>query len=161
MVGTALSVLAGTPKPGWARREPRGSTSRTLTLKAAGLDAAGSGEARNTWLEILGQSLSGMARSIGARVGREVNCEAGVERAPGPEGRHRAWLGLSFTGSALEPLVVALSAKLVDLISSPAEIGAEGPGAGSAPPLQNPVRKPNPSPRARARSICCWMSSCR
>src|ERR1035438_461946 len=37
----------------------------TLTLKAAGLETVETNEARNTWLEILGQSLSGMARSIG------------------------------------------------------------------------------------------------
>lgn len=59
----------------------------TLTLKAAGLDTGGSDEARNTWFETLGQSLSGMARSIGVPVGLEVNCDAGVERAPVPEAR--------------------------------------------------------------------------
>jgi len=36
----------------------------TLTLKAAGLETVESGEARNTWFEILGQSLSSMARAI-------------------------------------------------------------------------------------------------
>ena len=46
----------------------------TLTLKAAGLETVESGEAKNTWFEILGQSLSAMARSIGALLGREVTC---------------------------------------------------------------------------------------
>src|SRR5947209_20005628 len=46
-----------------------------VTLKAAGLETVETNEARNTWLEILGQSLSVMARSISAMVGREVTCD--------------------------------------------------------------------------------------
>ena len=45
----------------------------TLTLKAAGLETVETNEARNTWLEILGQSLSVLARSIGGVAGRSVN----------------------------------------------------------------------------------------
>jgi len=143
-ISAAAKAWVGAPRAVWEHIA-------TLALKAAGLEAASSSEARNTWFEILGQSLSGMATSIGACVGREVNCEAGVERAPGPEGRHRTWLCLNFTGSVLEPLVVALSAKLVDLISSPAEARngtGEDPGAA--------FRKPGAeteSPPTRSRTL--------
>ena len=49
---------------------------------AAALEAAGIGDAtdddvRGTYLDILGQSLSGLASAIGALVGREVNCDPG------------------------------------------------------------------------------------
>jgi flagellar motor switch protein FliN/FliY len=144
-ISPAAKAWVGAPRAVWEHIA-------TLALKAAGFDTAGSSEARNTWYEILGQSLSGMAASIGAHVGREVNCEAGVERAPGPEGRHRAWLCLSFTGSPLEPLVVALSAKLVNLISSPAEIAAEDSGAGPGAVLPKPGAEAD-SPPARSRTL--------
>jgi flagellar motor switch protein FliN/FliY len=110
----------------------------TLTLKAAGLETVGPDEARNTWFEILGQSLSGMARAIGVVVGQEVNCEAGVERAPGPDGRHWSSLTLRFAETAPEPLVVALSATLVDLISTPEEARSGAPG-----PLSHAARPPD------------------
>ena len=57
----------------------------TVTLKAAGLETVEQAEARNTWFEILGQSLGVMARSHRrACSGREVTCDAGVERAADP-----------------------------------------------------------------------------
>jgi len=142
-VSPAAQVWVGAPRGTW---EHIGA----LTLKAAGLEA-GAAETRNTWFEILGQSLSGMAASIGARVGREVNCEAGVERAPGPEGRHRAWLSLNFGGEVLEPLVVVLSAKLVDLISSPAQARPERLPADRGA-LPNPAAAAE-SPPARSRTL--------
>ena len=60
------------------------------------------GEAKNTWFEILGQSLSVMARSIGSMLGREVTCEAGAERAPDAE-RDWASVSLTFGDTALAP----------------------------------------------------------
>jgi flagellar motor switch protein FliN len=124
----------------------------TLTLKAAGLETAGSSEARNTWFEILGQSLSSLANAIGARLGREVNCEAGVERAPGPEARHRAALSLSFNETTLAPLLVSVSAKLVSLISAPSETPAKGPPSAPSSPVPDPALPEEPS-AARARTL--------
>src|SRR4051812_50141834 len=67
----------------------------TLTLKAAGLETVETNEARNTWLEILGQSLSGLAQAMAGELGREISCEGGREH--GPEGAVEAsasvWLG--------------------------------------------------------------------
>jgi flagellar motor switch protein FliN/FliY len=125
------------PRPAW---EHLG----TLALKAAGLETAGSDEARNTWFEILGQSFSGMARSIGVLVGREVNCDAGVERAPGPEGRHWSSLTLRSGEDTAEALVVALSATLINLISAPEEVlaGAAGPHSNAGRPPAGAVPEP-------------------
>jgi hypothetical protein len=52
-----------------------------LTLKAAGLETVETAEAKNTWFEILGQSLAVVARSIGSLLHREVTTENGGERA--------------------------------------------------------------------------------
>jgi len=109
----------------------------TLTLKAAGLETVETSEARNTWFEILGQSLSAMARSIGSMVGREVTCEPGVERAPDPEIREWASVSVKFADTALAPLLVALSAKLVTAIATPPAPEPEGHE-------KTPARRPEP-----------------
>jgi flagellar motor switch protein FliN/FliY len=46
-------------------------------LDAAGLQDTTEDDVRGTYLEIVGQSLSGLATAIGAHIGREVNCDAG------------------------------------------------------------------------------------
>jgi flagellar motor switch protein FliN/FliY len=104
----------------------------TLTLKAAGLETVETNEARNTWLEILGQSLSGLARSIGAVLGREVTCESGTEHAPEAIPEASASVSLTFGELPQSPLWIGFSPKLVALISQPA-------GADSAEALAVPV----------------------
>ena len=110
----AAGALAwvGSPRPTW---EHVG----TLTLKAAGLDTVASSEAQNTWFEILGQSLSAMARSIGGLLGREVTCGAGAEREAAPESAEWASVALTFADGAQPPLLVALSPILLSLIAAP------------------------------------------
>lgn len=92
----------------------------TLTLKAAGLETVEANEARNTWLEILGQSLSAMARAIGGLVGREVACESGTERPPETKPESAATISLTFAGAPQESLWIGFSPQLTALISHPA-----------------------------------------
>jgi len=103
-----------------------------LTLKAAGLETVDPSEARNTWLEILGQSLSAMARSIGAIVGREVSCAAGSERQPSANVTDYASVTMQFAGSDAFHLTLALSPEVLELeapstakVDEPAEAAAE------------------------------------
>jgi flagellar motor switch protein FliN/FliY len=117
--GTAVWVAA--PRSTW-------EYAGTLTLKAAGLETVETNEARNTWLEILGQSLSAMARSIGGVLGREVACEAGAERAPEANPEAAASVSLTFGDTPQDPLWIGFSPKLVALLSHPA-----GGDAGEAP----------------------------
>jgi flagellar motor switch protein FliN/FliY len=98
----------------------------TLTLKAAGLETVESGEAKNTWFEILGQSLSVMARSIGSLVGREVTCDSGSEQAADPAVTDWASVSLTFGDNSLSPLLVTLSPKLLEMTSAPQQ-PAEAP----------------------------------
>ena len=107
------AVWVATPRETW-------EYAGTLTLKAAGLETVETNEARNTWLEILGQSLSGLARSIGAVLGREVTCEAGMERAPEANLEATASVSLTFGESPQSPLWIGFSPKLVALLSHPA-----------------------------------------
>jgi flagellar motor switch protein FliN len=89
------------------------------------------GEARNTWLEILGQSLSGLAREIGTVLGREVACEAGTERAPEAMPEAAASVSLRFGDATVSPLWIGFGPKLVSLIVNPAAgSDRESPAAG-------------------------------
>ena len=51
-------------------------------LKAAGIEDGGAEDLRNTYLEILNQSLSALAQSFSARLGKEVTCVTGSQAAP-------------------------------------------------------------------------------
>lgn len=131
-VAPDTAVWVAAPRAAW-------EYAGTLTLKAAGLETVEPNGARNTWFEILGQSLSAMARSIGSLLGREVACEAGLERAPDPNVREWASVSLTFAEApgpgGTPPLLVAFSPNLMAMISVPSspESGArEGaPAAGS------------------------------
>ncbi len=115
------TVWVATPRSTWEH-------AGTLTLKAAGLETVETNEARNTWLEILGQSLSTLARSIGGVLGREVACEAGAERAPETNPEAAASVSLTLGDAPQEPLWIGFSSKLVALVSHPV-----GNGTGEAP----------------------------
>uniref|UniRef100_Q01PP4 Flagellar motor switch protein FliN n=1 Tax=Solibacter usitatus (strain Ellin6076) TaxID=234267 RepID=Q01PP4_SOLUE len=112
-LGPAMRLWVATPHPTW-------EYAGTLTLKAAGLETVETAEARNTWLEILGQSLSGLALAIGGVLSREVACEAGTERAPDAMPEMAASVTLSFGETTLVPLWIGFSAPLISVICSPA-----------------------------------------
>jgi flagellar motor switch protein FliN/FliY len=122
----------------------------TVTLKAAGLETVDQAEARNTWLEILGQSLGVMARSLGTVFGREVICDAGVERRADPETSNWASVTLRFPDTQLPPLAIAFAPRLLSLLATPPgrepEQRETEPDAASAPP-------PPESPVASSRTM--------
>ena len=111
-VAPGATVWVGAPKTAW---EHCGA----LTLKAAGLDTVDPGEARNTWFEILGQSLGVMARAIGSLMGTEVTCATGSEAPPDAEIREWAAVEIKFGETALAPLWAALSPRLVEMLAAP------------------------------------------
>ncbi len=126
----AAKVWVGSPRAAW---EYLGG----LTLRAAGVETIDPAEARNTWFEILGQSLSVMARAIGAGIGREVNCDAGVERVPDSELKQWGSLTLSFPEATLAPLLFAFSPALESLVTDPPAPPEEEPASAeliTAPP---------------------------
>ena len=97
------------------------------TLRAAGIEAAEPADARNTYLEILSQSLASLAQSLTARLGKEVVCEHGSERKPADAAASRFSVMLRFKDAELA-LEAALGAELVDWIE-PAHDAASGEAA--------------------------------
>jgi len=114
-----MKIWVGAPRTAWEK-------AGTVTLKAAGLDRVGIDEARNTWLEILGQALSPVARAVGSVLGREVTCDAGAERAPEAGIAEWARVSLSFPDAPLAPLLVAFSPKLLEVIVTPPHVEEQG-----------------------------------
>jgi len=108
-----MTVWVGAPRTTW-------EYAGTLTLKAAGLETVESAEARNTWFEIVGQSLSTLSRSLGSILGGEVTRENGAEHSPEPELQEWASVSLKFKGEeSLPALLVAFNSKLLGIIAEP------------------------------------------
>jgi flagellar motor switch protein FliN/FliY len=129
-----MTVWVAAPGPTW-------EFAGTLTLKAAGLETVEPSEAKNTWFEILGQSLSSMARAIGSRLGREVTCGTGIEQAAGPDVQQWASVYLTFKEAPLAPLLVTFSRNLLDMISNPPEVVETGDND-AVPADDNPPEAP-------------------
>jgi flagellar motor switch protein FliN/FliY len=109
----------------------------SITLQAAGLETLAPAEIRNTWFEILGQSLSVMARSLTGVFGREVTCDPGLERGADREIGAWASVSLRFPGVELPPLAIALSARMLGLLAGPPQRDSDRPQPDdetSAPP---------------------------
>jgi flagellar motor switch protein FliN/FliY len=133
-VAPGVAVWVGSPRATWEH-------AGTVTLKAAGLETVETAEAKSTWIEILGQSLSAMARAIGVFVGREVTCEAGAEKPPGLEPHESALVTITFGESPFDPLSIALSLKLLAIlvpVPSPSAAGSDDTQPGSEPEADKP-----------------------
>jgi len=98
------------------------------TLRAAGIEAAEPADARNTYLEILSQSLATLAQNITARLGKEVVCERGSDRKPAHPVASRFSVTLRFKDAELA-LEAELGAELVDWIE-PAQQSPSGDADG-------------------------------
>jgi len=139
-----LTVWVAAPAAVW---EHAGS----ITLKAAGLENVAPAEVRNTWFEILGQSLSVMARSLTIVFGREITCDAGVERAAGDIG---GWASVTmrFPDVELPPLAIALGSGLIGMLASPPENETERRAVHDAPPPE-PAEAPVPLTHSRTMDL--------
>ena len=112
----------------------------SLILAAAGIDEAGDEDSRPTYLEVLQQSLSGLATALAAAVGREVSCGKGGEAALAA-----AAAGVEFQVAG-QSFVCGFSASgaLVEALRPPAPTAA-APPATLAPA---PAAALNPPPSA-------------
>ena len=115
-----MTIWVAAPQAAW-------EYAGTVTLKAAGLETVEPAEARNTYIEILSQSLAALARSIGAMLGREVTCGPGEEQPPRVVPQAGASASLRFADSTLPPLWIGFSPILMALIEAP-------PGAATSEP---------------------------
>ncbi len=122
-----------------------------LTLKAAGLETVEIAEAKNTWFEIIGQSVAIVARSIGSILHKEVNAENGAEGAVDQSLMEWASVTLTFATpdapAGAHPILVALNPKLLALIAAPP------PELEAAPKPVAHANAAEPTPPAYSRNM--------
>ncbi len=131
------------PQPALWVTAPEGTWTElgARTLRAAGIETAEPADSRNTFLEILSQSLAGVAQSLTGRLGREVSPERGAERKQAGTPAHVFTATIRYPEAALA-LEVALSVSLMRALEigaaesahepGPAALADSGPGAGGA-----------------------------
>ena len=119
-ISPELKIYVGSPSAAWQH-------AGNVTLQAAGIESVEESEARNTWIEILGQALSALARGIGGILGREVTCDGGGEHRPDETVADWVPVHLTMGETSLPPLYVAFSHALLDAVT--------GPGASEEPRL--------------------------
>ena len=105
-------IWVGAPEASWHELGAR-------TLRAAGIEPVEPPDSRNTYLEILNQSLAGLAPSIGERLGREVTCVKGEEEPPPPDGIDWLAFEITFTDAVLA-IYVGFDARLIGRMVDPA-----------------------------------------
>ncbi len=96
-------------------------------LQAAGLEHPESDDIRSTYLEVISQVLSTVARSIGARIGKEVECRTIRQEPNAPAGLAAEVLRIRLGEKELPPLTILFSAPLAAILTpSSAEMSAAG-----------------------------------
>ena len=140
-----LTLWIGAPQAVWDH-------AGTVTLKAAGLESVAPAEVRNTWFEILGQSLGAMARSLSAVFGREITCDAGVERPASAEIGAWASVRMRFPDADLPAFVIALNPRLFGMLASPPDADGDHrePEEAVAP---EPAEPPAPLTHSRTMDL--------
>jgi flagellar motor switch protein FliN/FliY len=120
----------GAPGPSW-------SALGRLVLRGAGIEQIEEADARNTYLEILSQSLSGLAQTLSSRLATEVTCAPG-SLVPEPSGACKLFeVQVHVGASALPALFMALSAVILDKIARPPDAEAGQAAADSVGPSQS------------------------
>lgn len=110
------------------------------TLRAAGVDPVEEADARDTYLEILSQALSGLAQALASRLGGEVTCGKSSEPASPPAVSEGLAVALTYEGTSLPALFVAFSPELVARVTE--EPAAETPPQAEKPPASTQSREP-------------------
>jgi len=124
------TVWIGTPEETWI------ALGRQI-LSAAGVESTSQEEVRSSYLEVLRQSMSAFANSLGSQVGGEVNCTEGGEQAP-PTQTAVCRLSIKAGDKSLPDFVFRANQELLDVVSKaargedaapPPAAASEGPGS--------------------------------
>ena len=88
------------------------------TLLAAGIDDGDAETSKSTFVEVLGQAFSMLARSLSGRTGIEWTCAEGGELPEGPENAVWTSVHLEFADGAFESMFVAFDQSLIRSLTS-------------------------------------------
>jgi flagellar motor switch protein FliN len=102
-------------------------------LLSAGIEGEDRETVQSTYLEILSQTLSGLASVISARARTEVSCVEGRKSAPASASGLLAYSFEIGIGDKAFPVLAAWSRPLAELDEEPASSPAQAPAANQAP----------------------------
>lgn len=112
-------------------------------LRSAGVDDATAEDIRSTYLEIVNQSLSGVASAITARIRKEVACVEGQSRPPAPAPGLAVYAFELTLGEQAYSLLAVFSHALAEAAETP---GQAAPTAAPAGPAATPsAHTPKPA----------------
>jgi flagellar motor switch protein FliN/FliY len=116
----AGAVWVAASEDGW-------TTAGGHVLRAAGIEEDNAGSLKSTYLETVGQALSGIASAIGRRSGQEVSCVGGEEWiVAAPSGSEAAWAVLRMhLGADTANIALGLDAALIAALASQAASGSK------------------------------------
>jgi flagellar motor switch protein FliN/FliY len=100
-------IWVGAPAQAWNELGGR-------TLRSAGIDTVEEADARNTYLEILSQSLSGLTQAIGSQLGAEVTCGEGAASQTAPAQGQWVSVQVVYEDVTLPGIMLGLSSPLID-----------------------------------------------
>jgi flagellar motor switch protein FliN/FliY len=129
-------VYVGAPAKVWREFGER-------TLRAAGIETEEEADARSTYLEILGQSLSGLVQELTGRLGFEVTCGQGESRESVPETAVWITVTAKYPDNEFTGILLGFHPQLVARLEHP-DAAEEGEEAEAAPAATGPI-----SPRSK------------
>jgi len=121
------AVWIGTSEKTWSALGQR-------ILAAAGVESSGLDELKDTYLEVLRQSIGALATGIGSQVGREISATAGTEQEPAADLGFGCQVGIRCDEKDLPPFAFYLNHEMLDALPHSAQqAGAVENPAQSAP----------------------------
>lgn len=111
------------------------------TLAAAGIDSADAATAKSTFVEILNQTFSALARSISGRVRSEITCGEGKELESPPDGLNWVALDIALAPEGPAQVRVAFEDGVAAIISG-----------GARPQIAEPEAQRRPAALARQQA---------
>lgn len=123
-------VWVGAPEETWTELGQ-------LILKAAGVDSSPPSEVKDTFLEIIRQSMGSLAQDIGERISAQVSAENGSETAPDSSERNALQIEAELP-SQTGRFYLVISNDLCRFINSKGEKGPEPAAAALVPVVSQP-----------------------
>jgi flagellar motor switch protein FliN/FliY len=131
-LGSQAVVWVGAPERVWLYIG-------TYVLRSAGIETSEPADARNTYLEVLSQALSGMSRNLSERLHRQADCENGKEtEAPAPDSTSFQ-VELNLGDAPVEPISFRLAATFARTLNFNAPVVGPAEPAPQVPTAAGPI----------------------
>ena len=124
----------------------------TAALTGAGLDTVEEADARGTWLEIVQQTVSGVARVVGQQAGRPIELEPGAE-LDAPPGDYLRFSGFVEHEGVELPIAVLVTEPLRRLMESGAQAAPATPATPTSASKELIETKGAPVPVPASRTM--------